>query len=132
MLKRACRQCDALYLSAGSILAQDTALMADLKQASVTTATVTVSGDIETGASTTVSLCEDPFDIGYRCGQMGAAILSGEDITTLEVEDPDPLLAVKLYNAQQSRALGLTWPKSFHERQDFLTNYTPAKKYPET
>ncbi|MBR1634383.1 MAG: hypothetical protein IJ682_04875 [Lachnospiraceae bacterium] len=126
-VRLACAECDALYFCAENEITADSSRMALIRSAAAETDTVTVGGDEIIGDDTLVCLYEDPYDLGYRCGEMCIRILNGDDaIEEMPVARPDPDAATKLYDADIAAAFGKTFPKSFHERNSYLENYVPG------
>ncbi len=123
---KAAKECDAIYLCAKNTLAENKADMTLLEKACLDNGTVTVGGDADIGEHTIVSLYQDPYDIGYSCGEYAVSVLDGEEeISELEIKSPDSSKTQKLFNRTLSNLMGLSWPKSFYEREDFLDDYRP-------
>lgn len=128
IVRLACAECDALYFCAKNEIASDGGKMALIRNIATETATVTVGGDETIGGNTLVCLFDDPYDLGYRCGELCVRILSGDDaVGEIPVGLPDANATVKLYDADIAGALGKVFPKSFAERGEFLEGYVPGK-----
>lgn len=128
IVRLACAECDALYFCAKNEIASDSGKMALIRNIATETATVTVGGDELIGDNTLVCLYDDPYDLGYRCGELCVRILGGDDeIGEIPVALPDADATVKLYNADIAAALGKAFPKSFAERDSYLDGYVPGE-----
>ena len=66
---------------------------------------------------------KDPYAMGYAAGKMVYRILvDGADPGDIKITN-SPAENVKLYNASRAESLGMTFPKSFHEINDYFANY---------
>lgn len=127
LLRLAFDQCGAIYLCRNNTLCESEDFVNDIKNLATETSTVTIGGDELIGQNTLVSLYEDPYDIGYRCGKKSIDILSGEKSTDeISIDSPSSSKTTKLYNPDLSNALGKSWPKSFHGLEEYLTSYEPG------
>lgn len=124
IVELACRQCDVLYICSGNVITDDPDIMNLIRQQTEITKTITVGGDADIGADTTVCLFQDPYALGYRCGVMAAAVINGDDIEDMPIEACDPEYTTKLFNRTLSSKLGKAWPKSFVDRESFLADYS--------
>ena len=127
-LALACRQCDCLYFCADNELAHREDFGKMIFDSCLASGTASVACDPEAGQYTLVSLYVDPYDLGYECGKMSVSVLDDpESIREMPVKYPDPNKTTKLYNPKMSYELGKNWPKSFHEREEYLKNYEPGQ-----
>lgn len=121
----ACDQCDVLYICSGNKIADDLTIMSYIRDRASASNTVTVGGDSDIGENTTVCLYQDPYLLGYKCGEIAAQILlANEDIQEIPITGINPSYTTKLYNETLSKEIGKTWPKSFYERDSFLSDYS--------
>lgn len=127
IVRLACTECDALYFCSKNAIASDGSKMALIRNIAEETSTATVGGDALIGANTLVCLSEDPYDLGYHCGDLCVQILNEEDeISEIPVTFPDSDATVKLYNADIADVLKKVFPKSFSERDEYLAGYAPS------
>ena len=83
----------------------------------------TVTNDLEASEYSLASLHEDPYIMGYAAGKITYRILvNGEDPSTTQIENAN-YENEKLYNKKIANALELTFPKSFYDRDEFLSEY---------
>ncbi len=129
ILPIATNECDVLYLSAGNIVFKNKINAALLNETCLKKDIVTVGGDISTSECSTVCLCTDPYELGFKCGETSATVLEGnKNISEIEVTSISSIETAKVYNHILSSALGRTWPKSFNEITSYL-NEVKKKKY---
>ena len=115
-----CRECSAIFIPYQSMLTDQLETICSIaNEAQV----VTVGGDEEIGAYTLVSAFSDPYDLGYRAGKKAYSVLSGTDISTIKVSNGSGDNIVKLYNASVAELFSKEFPKSFKEREEFLSSY---------
>ena len=83
----------------------------------------TITNDSEASEYALASLHEDPYIMGYAAGKLTYRILvNGEDPSTTQIKNAN-YKNEKLYNKKIANALEITFPKSFHERKEFLEEY---------
>ncbi len=115
-----CSECSAIFIPYQSMLTDQLETICSIaNEAQV----VTVGGDEEIGAYTLVSAFSDPYDLGYRAGKKAYSVLSGTDISTIKVSNGSGDNVVKLYNASVAELFSKEFPKSFKEREEFLSSY---------
>ncbi len=120
IVQYACNECSVLFLPAESQLTSEVQTIVDIATAS---GTRTVGGDASLGQETLVSMYKDPYAMGYAAGKMVYRILvDGADPGDIKITN-SPAENVKLYNASRAESLGMTFPKSFHEINDYFANY---------
>ena len=121
IIRRACKQCSTIYIAAGSKLNTKIASITSLAKKSKV---ATFGGDAVSGANTLTTLYQDPYDSGYRAGEMAYRILvNGDDPSDMSIGLPDASVFTKLYNGSMAKALHRTFPKSFREYNDYLSTY---------
>lgn len=126
-IETAFNECGAIYLCQDNSLCESEDFLSSVRQLAAETNTVTLGGDEIIGENTLVSLYEDPYDIGYRCGKKSIDILTGEKTADeLSIDSPAGSKTTKLFDSGISDTLGKTWPKSFHEHDEYLTSYDPG------
>lgn len=124
IIRKACKECSTLYLACGSRLnTKVNAITAIARKTRV----ATFGGDAVSGAHTLTTLYQDPYDSGYRAGEMAYRILiNGDDPSDMSIGLPDSSVFTKLYNASMAKALHRTFPKSFTEYKKYLSDYQPG------
>lgn len=124
IIRKACKECSTLYLACGSRLnTKVNAITAIARKTKV----ATFGGDAVSGAHTLTTLYQDPYDSGYRAGEMAYRILiNGDDPSDMSIGLPDSSVFTKLYNASMAKALHRTFPKSFTEYKKYLSDYQPG------
>ncbi len=124
IIRKACKECSTLYLACGSRLnTKVNAITAIARKTQV----ATFGGDAVSGAHTLTTLYQDPYDSGYRAGEMAYRILiNGDDPSDMSIGLPDSSVFTKLYNASMAKALHRTFPKSFTEYKKYLSDYQPG------
>ena len=124
VISYACKECSALYLPSRSSAGKKAALISQIATGKKVT---TFGGDRESGADTLVTLYHDPYDSGYRSGQLAYQILAeNENAGGIPLELPDTDCFVKLYQDTVAEKLKLTFPKSFEEYDAYFENYQPG------
>ncbi len=119
IVQYACNECSVLFLPAESQLTSEVQTIVDIATAS---GTRTVGGDASLGQETLVSMYKDPYAMGYAAGKMVYRIFSRQgDPGDIKITN-SPAENVKLYNASRAESLGMTFPKSFHEINDYFAN----------
>lgn len=122
----ACNECSAIYIPYGSMLTDQ---MTTISSIAIENNVVTVGGDTTIGANTLVTLFYDPYALGYAAGKKAVKILQyNGDISSMKISYGNASDSVKLYNAKIAEALGIEFPKSFSE----INNYMDTYKYGST
>lgn len=120
----ACEECSALYISAESRLTDRIDM---ITQIATDSGVSTIGGDITLGQKTLACMYTDPYDQGYRAGKVACRILvDGEDPSEIKIGRPKEENLQKLYQDSVARRLGLTFPKSFSDIDEFLEAYIPG------
>lgn len=120
IIKTAVKQCDAIYISGG--FSEKTA--ADIARVAKNGDTTTFGSDATSGKEALVTLWADPYDSGYKAGEIAYQILVNKekpgDISVTYQSDSS---FKKLYNGSYAEVLGRTFPKSFTEYNNFMKSY---------
>ncbi len=126
IISYACDESSVLFIPAESSLISK---MDIIKQEALSHNTPTIGGDEYIGADTLVSMYHDPYDAGYQAGKMAYEILvTNKKPGNMAIIDNSYTAEQKLYSGDISNALGYTFPKSFRERNDFLSTYKIGSK----
>ncbi len=89
----------------------------------------TVAGDEYIGADTLCSMYDDPYDQGYKAGEMAYEILkSGKKPQNIAIASPSADAEQKLYEGEIAEKMNYKFTKSFKERNDFLSTYKIGSK----
>lgn len=124
VLSTAAAECSVLFISAGSDLSDQ---MESIRNTAMNAKTATVSCDGSLGIKTLTCLYTDPYAMGYAAGKQAYRILIGhEDPGKMNIECAPSSSIVKLYQDDIADQLGMTFPKSFHEVDDYLENNPPG------
>lgn len=119
----AATECSCLFLPAESAL---TPLATTIAGIAKTMRKPLIGGDETVGREALVCGYQDPFDEGYRAGQIAAKILNdgtaARDIAVRPAASP----LHKLYNGAYAKTLGMTFPKSFTEYEAFFETFAPG------
>ncbi len=119
-VEEACKECDALYISAESSLDDQIEMITSLANESKV---LSFGGDMKTGAYTLLTLYTDPYDMGYRAGKMVNRILVNEEEPgEIKISLPSSN-NTKLYQDEVAQIFELTFPKSFREYDEFVESY---------
>ena len=120
IVRYASTECSALYISSQSLLAEQMETIASAVPAGI----VTVGGDAKIGRHTLVSMYADPYAQGYEAGKLAYRILVGkEDPASIKIVMQGQKDNQKLYNGSLAASMGITFPKSFTEINEFLETY---------
>ncbi len=120
----ACEECSALYISAESMLSDQIDM---ITQIATENGVSTIGGDPMLGEKTLACIFSDPYDQGYRAGKVAYRILVGEeDASTIKIGQPKDEDLQKLYQDSVAKRLGLSFPKSFSDINEFLETYVPG------
>lgn len=122
----ACLECSVLYIPAESSLRerQDT-----IKNVALELNTPVVGGDEYIGDRTLASMYNDPFDQGYNAAKTAYDLLvKGKKPQTMPIINCSSDAEQKLYVKDISEKMGYTFPKSFKERDEFLSTYKLGSK----
>lgn len=122
----ACLECSVLYIPAESSLRekQDT-----IKDVALRTGIPVVAGDEYIGDRTLASMYNDPFDQGYKAGKTAYYILeNNKKPQSMAIENVSSEAEQKLYVKEIADKMGYTFPKSFKERDEFLSTYKLGSK----
>ena len=121
IIRKACKQCSTLYIASESRLNSKIATITSLARKNKV---ATFGGDAISGAHTLTTLYQDPYDSGYRAGEMAYRILvNKDDPADMSIGLPDASVFTKLYNASMATALHRKFPKSFTEYRTYLSSY---------
>lgn len=121
IIRKACKQCSTLYIASESRLNSKIATITSLARKNKV---ATFGGDAVSGAHTLTTLYQDPYDSGYRAGEMAYRILvNKDDPADMSIGLPDASVFTKLYNASMATALHRKFPKSFTEYRTYLSSY---------
>lgn len=122
--ERALATCSILYLPAGEGLKPYAEEITSLASAA---GKFTFGGDENIGTLTSISSFEDPYDKGYKAGEMAYQILfKNEEPGTMRVGLSNGTIS-KLYNKTIIGSMGVTLPKSFNEYDEFFKKYSPGE-----
>lgn len=120
IIAEACSQNSCLYIPSCTGIDQ---FAKDICDQATVAHIPTITNDSEASEYALASLHEDPYIIGYAAGKLTYRILvNGEDPSTTQIENAN-YENEKLYNKKIANALEITFPKSFHERKEFLEEY---------
>ena len=120
IIAEACSQNSCLYIPSCTGIDQ---FAKDICDQATVAHIPTITNDSEASEYALASLHEDPYIIGYAAGKLTYRILvNGEDPSTTQIENAN-YENEKLYNKKIADALEITFPKSFHERKEFLEEY---------
>ena len=120
IIAEACSQNSCLYIPSCTGIDQ---FAKDICDQATVAHIPTITNDLEASEYALASLHEDPYIIGYAAGKLTYRILvNGEDPSTTQIENAN-YENEKLYNKKIANALEITFPKSFHERKEFLEEY---------
>lgn len=125
IIKYASSECNVIYIPGHSNISSEIDTISKL----TTEAKVpTVTNDPETGKKTMTSLYTDPYAFGYSAGKQTYRILiKNEKTAEMAIESVPSSVSVKLYNKDIAEALTRSFPKSFHEYEDYLKNTKPGE-----
>lgn len=119
IVRYAASECSALYISSGSQLSDQMDVIA-----AAASGTVTVAGDEKIGQHTLVCMYTDPYAQGYAAGKLAYRILVGkEDPASIKIVMQGEKDNIKLYNGSLASSMGISFPKSFQEINEFLQTY---------
>lgn len=122
----ACDESSVLYIPAASSLIEK---LPAIQSVTMPRGIPTVGGDEHIGEFTLCCLYNDPFNQGYKAGEMAYDILTnGKKPGTITIKSTSYSSEQKLYSGYYADALGLTFPKSFKERGEFLSTYILGSK----
>lgn len=120
IIAEACSQNSCLYIPSCTGIDQ---FAKDICDQATVAHIPTITNDSEASEYALASLHEDPYIMGYAAGKLTYRILvNGEDPSTTQIENAN-YENEKLYNKKIANALEITFPKSFHERKEFLEEY---------
>lgn len=122
----ACLECSVLYIPAESSLRekQDT-----IRNVALELNIPVVGGDEYIGDRTLCSMYNDPFDQGYNAGKMAYDLLvKDKKPQSMSIIDCSFDAEQKLYVKDIGDKMGYTFPKSFKERNEFLSTYKLGSK----
>ena len=120
IIAEACSQNSCLYMPSCTGIDQ---FAKDICDQATVAHIPTITNDLEASEYALASLHEDPYIMGYAAGKLTYRILvNGEDPSTTQIENAN-YENEKLYNKKIANALEITFPKSFHERKEFLEEY---------
>lgn len=120
IIAEACSQNSCLYIPSCTGIDQ---FAKDICDQATVARIPTITNDSEASEYALASLHEDPYIMGYAAGKLTYRILvNGEDPSTTQIENAN-YENEKLYNKKIANALEITFPKSFHERKEFLEEY---------
>ena len=120
IIAEACSQNSCLYIPSCTGIDQ---FAKDICDQATVAHIPTITNDLEASEYALASLHEDPYIMGYAAGKLTYRILvNGEDPSTTQIENAN-YENEKLYNKKIANALEITFPKSFHERKEFLEEY---------
>lgn len=120
IIAEACSQNSCLYIPSCTGIDQ---FAKDICNQATVARIPTITNDSEASEYALASLHEDPYIMGYAAGKLTYRILvNGEDPSTTQIENAN-YENEKLYNKKIANALEITFPKSFHERKEFLEEY---------
>lgn len=120
IIAEACSQNSCLYIPSCTGIDQ---FAKDICNQATVAHIPTITNDSEASEYALASLHEDPYIMGYAAGKLTYRILvNGEDPSTTQIENAN-YENEKLYNKKIANALEITFPKSFHERKEFLEEY---------
>ncbi|MDD6550203.1 MAG: ABC transporter substrate binding protein [Lachnospiraceae bacterium] len=123
IINTAVKQCDAIYISSGF----DEKTAKRIARAAKNGDKVTYGSDAVSGKQALVTLWADPYDSGYRAGEMAYQILvNKQDPGDISVSYQSDGSFQKLYNGSYAEVLGITFPKSFNEYSAFMKSYVPG------
>ena len=124
IIRLACEECSVLYISAESKLTDRIDMIARLAGENGVS---TIGGDLILGEKTLACMYSDPYDQGYRAGKVAVRILvDGEDASAIKIGQPKEDNLQKLYQDSVANSLGLSFPKSFSDIDEFLAAYVPG------
>lgn len=119
----AANECSILYIPGLSNIAD---ISSDIASLCLAAGKPTVTNDADIGKNTTTCLYTDPYSFGYSAGKQTYRIcVKKEKPSKMKIESIASSVSVKLYNSDYSSKLDRTFPKSFYEINDYLSN-TPA------
>ncbi len=122
----AASESSVLFIPAESKLIEK---MGVIRNAAFEHSTPTVAGDEYIGEDTLVSMYDDPYDQGYKAGEMAYDILkSGKRPQNMAIASPSTTAEQKLYAGDIAEKMDYKFPKSFKERNDFLSTYKIGSK----
>ncbi|HAQ52719.1 MAG TPA: hypothetical protein DCR12_08155 [Lachnospiraceae bacterium] len=122
----ACLECSVLYIPAESSLSekQDT-----IRKVALELNTPVVGGDKYIGDRTLCSMYNDPFDQGYNAAKTAYDLLvKDKKPQSIPIIDCSSDSEQKLYVKDICDKMGYTFPKSFKERDEFLSTYKLGSK----
>ncbi len=123
IISTAVKQCDALYISRGF----SSSTVKKITRAAKNGDRVTYGSDAVSGKESLVTLWADPYDSGYKAGEMAYQILvNSQDPGDISVAYQSEASFHKLYNGSYAEVLGLVFPKSFSEYTSFMKSYVPG------
>ena len=125
-MEYACDESSVLFIPAESSLKEKLGLIGTV---ATERGIPTVGGDEYIGEDTLCCMYQDPFNQGYIAGEMAYDILaSNKKPGTMTIASISEESEQKLYVASIAEKLGYTFPKSFRERSEFLSNYVIGSK----
>lgn len=121
---KAVSECSILFLPAGEGLKPYAPYITSIAE---NNAKYTFGGDEVVGQYTTISTFEDPYQKGYKAGEMAYKILyKNKEPGEMKVGLSNGSIN-KLYNKPVLDAMGVSLPKSFKEFSEFFESYTPGE-----
>lgn len=125
IVRYACGECSALFLSAGTMLSDQAALISGIASSAGVS---TIAGDPVTGENTLACLYTDAYDMGYQAGKLAYRVLiNGEDPGDIRIVSQSGN-GIKLYQDAIASQMGLTFPKSFTDIDTYRDSYQPGQE----
>ena len=126
IVEYACDESSVLFIPAESSLKEKMGLIGTV---ATKRGIPTVGGDEYIGEDTLCCMYQDPFNQGYIAGEMAYDILAtNKKPGTMTIASISEESEQKLYVASIAEKLAYTFPKSFRERSEFLSNYVIGSK----
>ncbi|MQN02361.1 MAG: hypothetical protein DUD27_05705 [Lachnospiraceae bacterium] len=124
IISTAVKECDALYISAGLSGSDIKKIVKTAKNGDC----VTYGSDQKSGKESLITIWPDPYDGGYKAGEMAYQILvNKQNPGDIQITDQSEKSFHKLYNKMYAEVLGITFPKSFSEYSSFMKSFVPGQ-----
>jgi putative ABC transport system substrate-binding protein len=119
VVESAAEQCSVLYLSAESMLSDQTRSIVEIAK---NAKKGLVTNDADSARYALASLYVDPYIQGYQAGLQAKQILvDGKNIAKLKIKMPTASIEQKLYEQSYAAVMEMEFPKSFEESTRYLT-----------
>lgn len=123
---KACSECSCIYIPSSSQLTNDIGAITNQANAANIP---TIGGDATLGQYTLTSLFYDSYTQGYQSAKLVYRILrNNEKPSEIKIQALSDETIQKLYNKEVASKLGLSFPKSFEEINQFKKDYQPGDK----